>query len=109
MVRDREPNASQLFPYQEFSTRLQRVHAESSAISNQVLLAFDLLLSDCTYGKHSQRSPKSDRHRDCAEEHGQWMLQSLRNRHNVRHRGQRLRAVKVEQYGDKEFSQIYAI
>jgi hypothetical protein len=37
------------------------------------------------------------------------MLLLLRNRHNVRHRGQRLRAAKVEQYGDKEFSQIYAI
>jgi hypothetical protein len=37
------------------------------------------------------------------------MLLSLRNRRNDLHRGQRLRAAKVEQYDDKEFSQIYAI
>jgi hypothetical protein len=57
----------------------------------------------------SQRYPMNDRRRGFAGEHDQWMLLLLHNKHNVRHHEQRLHAVKVEQYGDKEFSQIYVI
>jgi hypothetical protein len=36
-------------------------------------------------------------------------LQSLNSKHNVLHREQRLRGVKVELCGDKEYVQIYEV
>jgi hypothetical protein len=43
----------------------------------------------------------------CAESHGRLRLQALSSKHNVRHRGQRLRGVKAELSVDMEYEQIY--
>jgi flagellar basal body-associated protein FliL len=54
----------------------------------------------------SQRYPRHDPHRDYEAPRDQLKLQSQNNKHNVHHREQRLRDVIVEQYDDKESSQI---
>jgi hypothetical protein len=57
----------------------------------------------------SPRYPRCDRHLDYEEQHDQSRLQSLNSKHNVLHREQRLRDVKVELCGDKEYVQIYEV
>jgi hypothetical protein len=66
-------------------------------------------LRDCNDGKRQPRFPNCVRRHESAELRDQLRLRHFHNKHNGRHRGQRLRGGKAGLRDDMEFAQIYLI
>jgi hypothetical protein len=107
MAQDMEANAYLCDRCREFSRRHQLVREEVSEVSNLILSAAYQLLSGCTYGKQRQHFPSCDHRHESAESRDQSKLQERCSKRSAHHRVQISHAVKVEQHGDKESSQIY--
>jgi hypothetical protein len=93
--------------FQEFAMPPQLARVEASLIANLIPSNVYQLLGDCTCDKQKRHSPNCAHHRDCAESHGQSMLQVPSNKRIDHHLGQKLRDEKVELHDDMEFEQIY--
>jgi hypothetical protein len=95
------------FPGFAMLPRLARVEASLNA----TLIPLNVCRpsGDCTCDKPKQRFPNCAHRRDCAESHGQSMLQGPSNKHIDRHLWQKLHDGKVERHVDREFEQIYLV
>jgi hypothetical protein len=93
--------------FQEFAMPPQLARVEASLIANLIPSNVYQPLGDCTCGKLKRHFPNCAHHRDCAESHGQSMLQGPSNKHIDRHLWQKLHGGKVERHVDTEFEQIY--
>jgi hypothetical protein len=93
--------------FQGFSKQPQLARVEASLSATLIPSNFYQPLSDCTCGMQKQRFPSCVHRHDCAESHGQSMLQVLSNKHIDHHLWQKLRDEKVELHVDMEFEQTY--
>jgi hypothetical protein len=107
MARDTATTCDLCDQFQGFSKRRQLARVEASLVANLIPSNAYRPLSDCTCDKLKQRFPSCAHHHDCAELHGQSMLQVLSNKRIDHHLWQKLRDEKVERHDDKEFEQIY--
>jgi hypothetical protein len=98
-----------VFQFQEFAKLRPQVRVEVSSISNRFLSKCDRLSDDYICDKQKLRSPNYVHRHDCVELRDQSKLLGLCSKHNDRHRAQRVRVLKVELHGDKEFVQILLI
>jgi hypothetical protein len=93
--------------FQGFSMPLQLARVEESASANLIPSNVYQPLNGCTCGMQKQHSPNCAHRHDCAESHGQSMLQVRCNKRIGHHLAQILHDVKVALHDDMEFEQIY--
>jgi hypothetical protein len=92
--------------FQGFAMPLQLAREEESLSANPIPSNVYQPLNGCTCGTQKPRSPNYAHRHDCAESHGQSMLQVRRNKRIAHHLVQILHDVKVALHGDMEFEQI---
>jgi hypothetical protein len=107
MARDTAATCDLCGLFQGFSKPHQLVRVEGYVIATLIPLNACRPLGDCTCDKLKRRFPNCVRRLDCAESHGQWMLQVQRSKRIDHHLGQKLRDEKVALHVDTEFEQIY--
>jgi hypothetical protein len=93
--------------FQGFSKPRQLVRVAKCVSATLIPLNVCRPSGDCTYGKLKRRFPNCVPRLDCAELHGQSMLQVRCNKHIDHHLWQILRDEKVALHVDMEFVQIY--
>jgi hypothetical protein len=107
MARDIAATCDPCGLFQGFSKPHQLVRVEECVVATPIPLNVCRPSGDCTCDKLKRRFPNCARRLDCAESHGQWMLQVQSNKHIGHRLWQILHDEKVALHVDMEFEQIY--